>query len=525
MVPLSVLGIIVMRFPLPLYLTLGFIFPISSSFAAGIDYPWMSTSAMGTAHANAAEAVDASTVYFNPAGMTRMRSTVKSDSVQLLSIRGKFTDEGTTRANGEEAGGGPAGSYHPQVIGGAQSYIVMPYNGDITFGLGLFVPYGANINYKSEYAGRFFADRAAIETLNINPVMAIRFDEKHSAAIGFSGQVSHAKTKLGADVALAVQEQGLDAVKGLGGGTGGALCDLLGGLSIELCRPLVNAILPPEEEFGMNSFDFEGYGFGVGYNLGYMFSLNDNTRFSLAYRSRIRQTLRGDVDWRFDGINPETTIPNPNNITQQVNAKEFVENEVRPDSKARLKVTTPDSLIAGVFHQFNERLALMASVMFQRTSLMNELRVQIDDPKQGDAVIRTNFRDTFRVGIGANYRVNDKWLLRGGLGYDMTPVPNAESRHAAVPDADRYSIATGVNYRINDKFTLDFAYSFIMLADARSNYTDFCHPAGYETTDGQTSNEPGRRDFSQCTGNGGTFRGRFTDSYIHSVGAQINHTF
>ena len=37
--------------------------------AAGLEFPWQSTSAMGSANANAAEAADASTSYYTPAGM------------------------------------------------------------------------------------------------------------------------------------------------------------------------------------------------------------------------------------------------------------------------------------------------------------------------------------------------------------------------------------------------------------------------------------------------------------------------
>lgn len=494
--------------------------------AAGIDYPWMSTSAMGTSHANAAEAADASAVYFNPAGITRFKTPVKSDSVQALSIRGRFTDEGTTRANGEAAGGGPAGSYHPQVIGGAQSYFVRPIDGDLTFGFGLFVPYGANVNYKSDFPGRYFGDRAAIETLNLNPVLALRFDDQHAVAFGVSGQLSHAKVKLGADLEEAVRAIGLDTVQNFVPGVTPPLCQLGSLLPLDLCATVADTLVNSNGgyEAGFPFFDFEGYGFGLGYNLGYQFSPSETTRFSLAYRSQIRQTLRGEVDWNFDGVTG--TLPNPDDpLGPRVDAKTFAETQVRPDSKAKLRITTPDSLIAGVFHQFNARLALMASVQFQRYSVIREMRVQLNDPNQGDATVRTHFRDTVRLGLGANYRWSEKVLLRGGLGYDMTPVPNAESRHATVPDADRYNLSLGMNYQLNDRFSLDFAYAFILLADARSNYTDLCHPAGYSTTDGRADDNRPDKDFSQCTGNGGTFRGRFTDTTIHSVGAQLNHRF
>ena len=107
---------------------------------------------MGSAQANAAEANDASTVFFNPAGMARLKTTMVSQAGQVLSVRGQFENMGTTRLNNgsgtELQTGGNGGSYHPQAIPAGQFYAVTPYNDTITLGLGVFVPYGANVNYK-----------------------------------------------------------------------------------------------------------------------------------------------------------------------------------------------------------------------------------------------------------------------------------------------------------------------------------------------------------------------------------------
>ena len=152
-----------------------------NAYAAGLEYPWQSTSAMRSAQANAAEANDASTVFFNPAGMARLKTTMISQAGQVLSVRGQFENEGTTRqtngAGTEYQTGGDGGSYHPQAIPAGQFYAVMPYSDTITLGLGIFVPYGANVNYKSDWVGRMFQDEGTIETVNINPSMSIRFDD------------------------------------------------------------------------------------------------------------------------------------------------------------------------------------------------------------------------------------------------------------------------------------------------------------------------------------------------------------
>lgn len=70
---------------------------LATAQAGGLDVPAFASGALGTANANGAEVRDASVIYYNPAGMTRLRGTHLSGSLTLLNLRGKVTDTGTTR--------------------------------------------------------------------------------------------------------------------------------------------------------------------------------------------------------------------------------------------------------------------------------------------------------------------------------------------------------------------------------------------------------------------------------------------
>ena len=170
----------------------------------------------------------------------------------------------------------------------------------------------------------------------------------------------------------------------------------------------------------------------------------------------------------------------------------------------------------------------MADFTFIETSAVDKIRVQLLDVKksdgtrikQGDAGIDTNWRDSFKVSVGGNYHHNDKLTLKSGFQYDMTPVPSAEFRHPGAPDSDRYMFSVGANYKVKKNMTLDAAYSVTFLEDSESNYTDLCRTTNRDNEDGSynASGEP-------CTGNGGTFKGRFSDTMIHVLSAQINQRF
>lgn len=518
-----------------------------NAHAAGLEYPWQSTSAMGSAQANAAEANDASTVFFNPAGMARLKTTMVSQAGQILSVRGQFENAGTTRQNNgsgtELQTGGNGGSYHPQAIPAGQFYAVTPYNDTITLGLGVFVPYGANVNYKSSWVGRMFQDEGTIETININPSMSIRFDDKHSLGFGLSAQIMHMKLRAGADVEEAAYGISKSTIQ-----TGASLlCSpsglpLVGGITAAACTGVANLLAGPlvSDAKGEGSLTVEGIGYGFGWNAGYMYRFNDDrTRFGLTYRSHIRQTIKADYDWDFSDVSgqiPDITGVSEGNIlgllgslTRRIELRDYIEKYVRPDSKAEIKIVTPESVGAALFHQVSDRLALMGSLTWTRTSRIQELRVEAEDRQgpngtveQGDVVVNTRFRDTFKGAVGVNYRVNDVLMLRTGVGYEQTPVPDPEGRHSALPDNNRYVYSVGANISPRKGMDIDLAYSYIVIEDAAANYTDDCHPSGYLLSQAPAN---GATSTTQCTGNGGTFRGVFKDTYVHSAGIQLNQRF
>lgn len=515
--------------------------------AAGLEYPWQSTAAMGTAQANAAEAADASTVFFNPAGMVRLRSTTVSQAGQVLSVRGRFVNDGTTKyENGElvPVTGGSAGSYHPQAIPAGQFYVVTPYDDRITLGFGLFVPYGANVNYKSDWVGRFFKDAGAIESINLNPSLAIRFDDKHSLGLGLSAQIMHVRLRAGVDV-----QEGANGIARRTIQSGASqLCSpsglpLVGGISAAVCSEVADLLAGPlvSDGAGEGKLLFDGLGIGHGWNIGYMYRFNDDrTRVGLTYRSAIRMRVSGDVDWDFRDVSGN--IPDITGVREgdpvslagamaspQISLQDYTRRYVRPDSDGRIRFTTPDSVGMALFHQVDADWAVMGSATWTRSSSIQALRLEIADRqgpngtvRQGDGVVNTRFRDTWKIAAGANYRWDERLLLRGGIGFEQTPVPDPESRDATTPDADRVVLSLGANLLLRKNLSMDLAYSHIRLKDAKANYTDDCHPSGYIPS---KDDGVGATDGGECTGNGGTFRGEFKDTYVNSLGIQINQRF
>jgi long-chain fatty acid transport protein len=109
------------------------------------------------------------------------------------------------------------------------------------------------------------------------------------------------------------------------------------------------------------------------------------------------------------------------------------------------------------------------------------------------------FRDTWRIALGANYKLNHQWTLKGGIAWDQSPVHEAKYRPTSLPDNDRYWLSVGAQYNFNDRTTVDVGYTHLFLKDtAMANDTDAAKK--------------------------GVVRGEYR-SNAHLLGVQVSHRF
>jgi long-chain fatty acid transport protein len=227
-----------------------------------------------------------------------------------------------------------------------------------------------------------------------------------------------------------------------------------------------------------------------------MYTLDENTRFGVAYRSSISHQLRGSTVWDFSTV---TSDPIVNKVLAAASHK--------ANSAALVELRTPETLSVNGFHQFNAKWAGMADVTWTRNNRMGDLDIQFPGTTEGAEVIRQQWKNTVRVSLGGNYAYSDNLTLRAGVAYDESPVKSDELTHPALPDSDRMQYSVGANWKLNARSSIDFAYSFLDFKDARMNYTNQCNPL-------QTS----------CTGNGETTRGVY-QTHLQLLGVAYNYKF
>lgn len=194
-----------------------------------------------------------------------------------------------------------------------------------------------------------------------------------------------------------------------------------------------------------NHLDIKGEDWAVGYNVGAMFQITPATRVGLTYRSELKFDLEGRQRVSVAALNAATASQ---------------------DIKAVLK--TPATASLAVSHQMNERLELLADFTWTDWSVVDVIQLKNRQSGADLNALSYNFRDTWRVGIGGNYQLNQDWKLRGGVAYDRSPVKSAEDRTMTLPDSDRTWFSVGAKYRVSPKMSVDFGYTRLLFADAKT---------------------------------------------------------
>jgi len=433
-----------------------------SALGAGFALIEQGVSGLGNAYAGgAASAEDATTVFFNPAGLTRLDGQQFIVGTHIIIPSVKFNNEGSTHVLqgvtkvpllGGNGGEGGVTKVIPNM------YFSKKLSDRFTVGIGINVPFGLATEYDNTWVGRYHAIESDVLTVNINPAIAYKINENLSVGAGISAQ--YLKTKL----SNAIDFGTLDAI--------GAFVPfgiLPGGLG-----------LTPQLNDGFVNLDGDSWGFG--YNFGILFEFDKNTRLGAAYRSRIKHTLKGDAD--FSGV-PAGLSPYP----------------VFKNTGVEADITLPDSLSVSFFHQFNPQWKIMADFTWTHWNLFKELRVNFDNPYQSSSVTTEEWQDSYRYSLGLTYSPNSNWTFRVGTAYDTSAVPNEQRRTPRVPDEDRIWTAFGIGYKFSKTVSFDLGYAHLFIKDPKINK----NPTGEDAVRG---------------GLKGTY-----DSYINIVSAQLNVNF
>jgi len=152
--------------------------------AAAFQLWEQNASGLGNAYAGSAAVADnASTVFFNPAGMTQLTGFQLSAGVTGVGPSYEYRNQAGVKS------GGDAGSWAAV----PNAYLSGQLTKDLFVGLGISAPFGLATEYDSNWAGKLLAIKSDIKTVNINPSIAYRVSDKVSLGFGLNYQTIDAE--------------------------------------------------------------------------------------------------------------------------------------------------------------------------------------------------------------------------------------------------------------------------------------------------------------------------------------------
>jgi long-chain fatty acid transport protein len=146
-----------------------------------------------------------------------------------------------------------------------------------------------------------------------------------------------------------------------------------------------------------------------------------------------------------------------------------------------LGMKMPQALMAGIFHQFNDKWAFLGSVGWDDWSQFSRIHVKVDGTGV-NTVVNADFDDTWHFGVGAEYQYTPKWMLTAGFSYD-TSMSTGSTRPITLPLGKMYRYGLGFKYRKSDDLTLGGGLSFLWEGDMK------VIPSGSPVSGGQVSGE------------------------------------
>jgi len=384
---------------------------------------------------------DASSVYFNPAGLS-FTSTQLGLGASVVGPRGDFTDDTTGQVSTLNSKWYPI----PNI------YASTPIGGRLAVGVGVFAPYGLTTDWPVTSQGRFLGYKSVVQGLYIQPTAAVKVSDKVSFGAGVDIVNLHVQLRQRVDLST----QPLPAIPGL---PSGATFALLG--------------VTPGSDFA--DINLEGDAWSVGAHFGVLVQATD--KFSLGARYMTGQSVEVD-NGTIDTTQIETPYVLPFGIPGVAPAgtdldlllrSRFAPGQVLSDQGAKSEIPMPAQFVAGFAVQATPALRVLADYQFVNWSAFDELPIDGDYLK---TTIVENYKDTHGVRAGLEYAVGKGTVLRGGVDFHTAAAPD-ESVTPNLPEGVRQEYSAGIGQQLSEHFRLDAFYLYLHQGDraGRTNPT------------------------------------------------------
>jgi len=287
---------------------------------------------------------------------------------------------------------GRSGDTNGLIPAGGMSY-VHPVSDKLAFGLAIGGNFGLALDYQDDWVGRYYVQEVTLQAAFIQPAIAWQVNDQFSVGAGVLMAYAMLEQKMAINRAL-------DAL--------------------------------PDAQLKLEDEDWT-----VQFNLGVLYEPVQGTRLGLTYLSEAELDFSDKAD--VSGYGPAlTAILGLGSRTID------------------LGMNMPQAVMFSVYHDVNERLAIMGNLGWQDWSEFGKVDVSISNTSV-DLTTDIDYSDTWHAALGAQYRVAEPWLLTAGIAYDSAMI-DEEDLGPALPIGETWRFGLGSRYNWSKDLTLGAAY-------------------------------------------------------------------
>ena len=397
--------------------------------ASGFQLKENSVKANGRAMAGSgAVAGDASVVINNPAAMTLFEENAVQADVFAIDLSYEV-DAGGTDAFGTPLRGGDGGNAGAVEPVPAISAIFPIGDTGLTFGAAINAPFGLKTEYDGDWVGRYHAVESDVRIVDLNLALSLDVTDRFTVGAGLIYERAEVTLSNAIDFGSAVCRPSAAT----------------GGLPPPFCLPIGGNAYGPQQNDGFAKI--EGDDTGIGWTAGVHWRPTDNFSLGFSHRSEVDLDLEGTADFTVPAeVTPILGVGAPGQYV---------------DTDVTAKLTTPSVTTLSAAWQVNDAFTLMADVSKTDWHSLRTIDIDYASPQPNTTELY-DWDDTMFYSIGAEWALNEAFILRAGVAFDETPVPE-ETRTPRLPDNDRNWYSVGLTWMPTEALDVSASYTRIQV--------------------------------------------------------------
>lgn len=275
----------------------------------------------------------------------------------------------------------------------------------LKLGLAIYTPFGSTIEWEPGWVGRFAVTRLQLKAIFFQPTVSYRITDKIGLGAGFIYTT--------------------------------------GSVNLQKDLPLL------DQNGDYAHVELAGKGYGFGYNLGLYLEPTEHLSVGLTYRSEIAMNLTKGT----------ATFTVPNSVEDKFPSGDFTSS-----------LPLPQVLTLAVAVKPNDKLAIALDMNYVGWDAYDTLAFDyvLNTESLEDTKSPRHYVGTVAIRLGAQYKINNLFTARMGIGYALSPVQNGYLT-PETPDANRVNYTAGFGYHMNDQFDLNASLLFTQIQREDTN--------------------------------------------------------